>query len=67
MRLNDMDPMDREILVLRHFEVLSNEEAARILEIKPSAASNRHLRALKRLKQLLSDVPGLNESQRSVE
>ena len=60
--LNDMDPMDREILVLRHFEVLSNEETARVLEIKPSAASNRHLRALKRLKQLLTDVPDLGES-----
>jgi RNA polymerase sigma-70 factor (ECF subfamily) len=55
--LNDMDAMDREVLVLRHFEMLSNEETARVLEIKPSAASNRHLRALKRLKEILNAMP----------
>jgi RNA polymerase sigma-70 factor (ECF subfamily) len=54
--LNDMDPIDREVLVLRHFEMLSNEETARVLEIKSSAASNRHLRALKRLKDILAEV-----------
>jgi RNA polymerase sigma-70 factor, ECF subfamily len=60
--LNDMDPIDREVLVLRHFEMLSNEETANVLEIKPSAASNRHLRALKRLKEILAEVPGGNDS-----
>ena len=59
--LNEMDPMDREVLVLRHFEMLSNEETARVLEIKPSAASNRHLRALKRLKDILIEMPGLSD------
>jgi RNA polymerase sigma-70 factor (ECF subfamily) len=59
--LNAMNPMDREILVLRHFEMLSNEEAAQVLGIKPSAASNRHLRALKRLKEILAGVPGLGD------
>lgn len=59
--LNDMDPMDREVLVLRHFEMLSNEETARVLEIKPSAASNRHLRTLKRLKEILIEIPGLSD------
>ena len=47
--LNGMDPIDREILALRHFEELSNDETAEVLGIKPSAASNRHVRALKRL------------------
>jgi RNA polymerase sigma-70 factor, ECF subfamily len=56
--LNAMNPMDREVLVLRHFEMLSNEEAAQVLGIKPSAASNRHLRALKRLKEILAEVTG---------
>src|SRR5260370_15519891 len=55
--LNAMNPMDREALVLRHFEMLSNEEAAQVLGIKPSAASNRHLRALKRLTDMLAEVP----------
>jgi RNA polymerase sigma-70 factor (ECF subfamily) len=62
--LNDMDVMDREVLVLRHFEMLSNEETARVLDIKPSAASNRHLRALKRLKEILAEVPGLEDGPR---
>jgi RNA polymerase sigma-70 factor (ECF subfamily) len=57
--LNGLDPMDREVLVLRHFEMLGNEEAAQVLGIKPSAASNRHIRALRRLKEALADLPGL--------
>jgi RNA polymerase sigma-70 factor (ECF subfamily) len=57
--LNSMDPVDREVLVLRHFEMLSNEETAQVLGLKPSAASNRHIRALKRLKEILAQVPGL--------
>jgi RNA polymerase sigma-70 factor, ECF subfamily len=60
--LNSMDPIDREVLVLRHFEMLSNEETARVLGIKPSAASNRHIRALRRLEEILSRAPGLVDS-----
>ncbi|MGE3165412.1 MAG: sigma-70 family RNA polymerase sigma factor [Planctomycetota bacterium] len=51
--LNGMEPLDREILVLRHFEELSNQEAARVLDIDPSAASSRYFRALRRLKGFL--------------
>jgi RNA polymerase sigma-70 factor (ECF subfamily) len=60
--LNGMDPIDREVLVLRHFEMLSNEEAARVLAIKPSAASNRHIRALGRLEEILSRARDLVDS-----
>jgi RNA polymerase sigma-70 factor (ECF subfamily) len=60
--LNGMDPMDREILVLRHFEMLSNEEAAQVLGLKRQAASNRHARALRRLKEILAQLPGLGDS-----
>jgi RNA polymerase sigma-70 factor (ECF subfamily) len=56
--LNAMDPIDREVLILRHFEMLSNEETAQVLGLKPSAASNRHMRALKRLKEIMTQVPG---------
>ena len=59
--LNSMDPLDREVLTLRHFEVLSNEETAAVLGIKKSAASNRYIRALKRLKEILARVPGFDE------
>jgi RNA polymerase sigma-70 factor, ECF subfamily len=56
--LNTLDPIDREVLVLRHFEELSNNETAEVLGIQKSAASNRYVRALKRLKDILSSIPG---------
>ena len=60
--LNSMDPMDREVLVLRHFEMLSNEETAQVLGLKRQAASNRHARALKRLKEILAQLSGFGDS-----
>jgi RNA polymerase sigma-70 factor (ECF subfamily) len=54
--LDVMDDIDREVLVLRHFEMLSNEETAQVLGLKPSAASNRHMRALKRLKDIMAQA-----------
>jgi RNA polymerase sigma-70 factor (ECF subfamily) len=56
--LNSMDPHDREVLILRHFEELSNAEAAQVLGIKPSAAVNRYVRALKRLKDVFEGMQG---------
>jgi RNA polymerase sigma-70 factor, ECF subfamily len=56
--LNSMDPHDCEVLILRHFEELSNAEAAQVLEIKQSAAVNRYVRALKRLKDVFQGMPG---------
>jgi len=56
--LNGMDPMDREVLALRHFEELSNDETAEVLGIRKSAASNRYVRALRRLKEVLSSMLG---------
>ena len=38
--LAEMEPMDREILVLRHFEELTNKEVSELLEIQRSTASN---------------------------
>jgi RNA polymerase sigma-70 factor (ECF subfamily) len=56
--LNGMDPIDREVLTLRHFEDLSNGETAAVLGLQKAAASNRYIRALKRLKEVLSSMPG---------
>ena len=56
--LNSMDPIDREVLVLRHFEELSNAETAEILGLQKTAASNRYVRALKRLRSILQSMPG---------
>jgi RNA polymerase sigma-70 factor (ECF subfamily) len=56
--LNSMDPLDREVLALRHFEQLSPAETARVLGIKEKAAGMRYLRAIKRLKDILTSLPG---------
>jgi RNA polymerase sigma-70 factor (ECF subfamily) len=56
--LNSMDPIDREVVVLRHFEELNNIETAAALGIEPSAASKRYLRAIRRLKVILDQIPG---------
>jgi RNA polymerase sigma-70 factor (ECF subfamily) len=57
-----MDELDREILALRHFEQLSCSESAQVLEIEEAAASSRYYRAIKRLKERLSQVPGFFDS-----
>jgi RNA polymerase sigma-70 factor (ECF subfamily) len=56
--LNCMDPLDREILALRHTERLTNAEAGEVLGISEAAAGQRHFRALKKLKAILADQPG---------
>ena len=53
--INALDPIDREILSLRHFEELTRAEAAQALGIEEAAAAKRYVRALKRLKDLLGD------------
>lgn len=52
-----LDPTDRQILALRHYEELSNQEAAEELGITPAAASKRYVRALQRLRQALAEAP----------
>jgi RNA polymerase sigma-70 factor (ECF subfamily) len=59
--LNTLEPLDREILSLRHFEELTSAEAAQVLEIKEEAAAKRYVRALKRLKHILAQMPGGQE------
>jgi RNA polymerase sigma-70 factor (ECF subfamily) len=55
--IDAMDPLDREVLVLRHFEELTNAEVAQTLSILEPAASKRYVRALRRLKEALSARP----------
>jgi RNA polymerase sigma-70 factor, ECF subfamily len=51
--LEQLDPIDREVLVLRHLEELSNNEVAQVLGIDKFAASKRYLRALARLRNMM--------------
>jgi RNA polymerase sigma-70 factor (ECF subfamily) len=59
--LNAMEPIDREIITLRHFEELTNSETAHVLGLSKTAASNRYVRALKRLKDALAGPDGFLE------
>jgi RNA polymerase sigma-70 factor (ECF subfamily) len=59
--LNGMDAIDREVLALRHFEQLSNKETAQVLGIQERTASNRYIRALRRLREILVAMPGFFE------
>lgn len=52
-RLAQMDPIDRQVLVLRHFERLSNVETALEMELSEAAASKRYVRALARLREMM--------------
>ena len=45
-----LDERDRDIILMRHYEQLSNQEIAVALQITEPAASMRYLRALKRLR-----------------
>lgn len=56
--IETMSPADQEILALRHFEELTNAEAAETLGIEPKAASVRYMRALRRLKEVMADIGG---------
>jgi len=51
--LNSMNDVDREVLALRHFEQLGNAQVAEILDLSPTAASNRYLRAAARLSEIM--------------
>jgi RNA polymerase sigma-70 factor (ECF subfamily) len=56
--LNAMDPIDREVLALKHFEQLSTAEIAQVLGLSKAGAGSRYLRAIKRLREILERIPG---------
>jgi RNA polymerase sigma-70 factor (ECF subfamily) len=55
--LNELGEDDREVLLLRHFEHLSNGETAQALGLSEPAAGMRYLRALRRLRAILGTPP----------
>ena len=54
-RLEQMEDLDREVLTLKHFEHLSNKEAADVLDISYEAVKKRYVRALSKLQKILVD------------
>jgi RNA polymerase sigma-70 factor (ECF subfamily) len=51
--LRQVNPADRRVVSLRHFEQRSNEEVASTLGVRPAAARRRYYRALRRLRRVL--------------
>jgi RNA polymerase sigma-70 factor (ECF subfamily) len=62
--INAMDPIDREVIALRHFEELTNDEVAVVLGLAKAAASKRYVRAMLRLKAAIGNIPGLADVSR---
>jgi RNA polymerase sigma-70 factor (ECF subfamily) len=59
--LDAMDPLDREVIALRHFEQLDSTETAQVLGLSKSGASSRYIRAMKRLKEMLKEFEFLTD------
>jgi RNA polymerase sigma-70 factor (ECF subfamily) len=59
--IESMEPIDREVLALRHFEELTNSEVAEVLGIQQKAASIRYVRALRRLREVVGKIPGMGD------
>jgi RNA polymerase sigma-70 factor (ECF subfamily) len=62
--INRLDSLDREIVALRHFEELTNDEVAETLGLSKSAASKRYVRAMLRLKAVIRTTQGLGDPSR---
>ena len=60
--MTQLSDEDRELLLMRNYEELSNQEVAQVLSLEPGTASKRYTRALLRLREVLI-ASGLTESQ----
>ena len=54
--IESLSDNDCEVLLMRHFEDMTNLEVAQALNIKPDTACRRYLRALERLKGILESL-----------
>lgn len=57
-----LDEKDCEIIVMRHYEHLTNQEIGQVLDLTEPAASMRYLRAIRRLKLILQNEDSSLES-----
>src|SRR5439155_8441344 len=60
--LAELDATDREIILMRYYEQMSNQEIAEALNLTEAAASMRHLRALRRLKDAFAGPAGSSDA-----
>lgn len=60
--VEQLEEKDREVVLMRHFEQLTNSEVAQALGLSEPAAGMRYMRAMRRLRSLLSDMDSQAES-----
>lgn len=58
--LDELPEADREVVLMRHFEQLTNSEVAAALELSEPAASMRYLRAMRKLRSVLGEDSSLS-------
>jgi RNA polymerase sigma-70 factor (ECF subfamily) len=58
--IDRLDEPDREVIAMRHFEQLSNQDVAQTLGLTEPAAGMRYLRAMRRLRSMFDEVPSLS-------
>ena len=56
MCIRDSSETDAEIIVMRHYEHLTNQEISTLLNVSEPAASMRYLRAIRRLKEQMQQL-----------
>lgn len=61
--LEELSELDREMIALRHFEELTNQEVADLQNVSKDVASKRYIRAIKRLKAILDKRPAFFEDR----
>ncbi|MCA8994549.1 MAG: sigma-70 family RNA polymerase sigma factor [Planctomycetaceae bacterium] len=57
--IEQLEEQDREVIIMRHVEHLSNSDVAAALNLTTAAAGMRHFRAIQRLRTILADPPSL--------
>jgi len=60
--IEQLEDIDREVILMRHFEQLANSEVAQALGLSEPAAGMRYLRAVRRLRTLLDETSSGEES-----
>lgn len=61
--MDSLSEIDREVIALRHFEQLTNQQVAEVLSLSTTAASNRYIRALTRLSDSVVTHPSDGEEK----
>ena len=64
MAIQHLRDGDREVILMRHYEQLNNQEIAQALGLSEPAASMRYLRAVKRLREVIDSLPDLHKELR---